>query len=216
MASPRVAMTPCARNQPYLDALAQAGMEAVLLEQPSLEGFDGLLLTGGKDVDPALYGEAPQPKTEIDLARDEFEIPLVREAIGRGLPIFGICRGVQVLNVALGGSLFQDLLEHPPTPKEQRSEPAHRVRIAPDSRLARVVGERLAVNSLHHQAVKAVAPALEAVAWAEDGTVEALESESLNALGVQWHPEEMPHAEWSRRLFDDFARRAARTKVASA
>ncbi|HEX6547840.1 MAG TPA: gamma-glutamyl-gamma-aminobutyrate hydrolase family protein [Candidatus Dormibacteraeota bacterium] len=206
---PRIAMTPCARNQPYLDALARAGAEPVLLETPNLEGFDGLLLTGGKDIDPAHYGEAPDPTTEVDPPRDQFEIPLVEEAISRGLPIFGICRGVQLLNVALGGSLFQDLPHHPPTPKELRSQPAHPVRIAPDGKLAAIVGERLEVNSLHHQAVKDVAPGLRAVAWAEDGTVEALESPDHPVLGVQWHPEEMPDAPWSERLFSAFVSRCA-------
>ena len=151
--------------------------------------LDGLLLTGGGDMDPALFGEAPHP-TLYDVAppRDRSRPRRLGMAIDRGLPILAVCRGIQVLNVALGGSLHQDVLSDPGTPlihsqKEPRDQPSHAVKIAPDSRLASVMGTDAAdVNSMHHQAVKALGRGLRAVAWAPDQIVEAVELEDPVAL----------------------------------
>jgi putative glutamine amidotransferase len=172
---------------------------------PSLDGAVGLLMPGGDDIHPRRWdaGEALHPAAEPDESRDELEIPLVLEAWRRGLPILGICRGEQLLNVALGGSLFQDIpsqigldpgLHNRGTSSE--AVEAHPVDIAAGSRLAGLVGGTGAiVNSRHHQAVLRVAPCLRAVAWyREPGgpeLVEAVEAEGRWVVGVQWHPENL-------------------------
>jgi putative glutamine amidotransferase len=206
-------------NSTYLNAIQQAGGVPLPLP-PQLSsrswkrlaaGLDGLLLTGGGDIDPALFGEAPQP-TLYDVApiRDTFEANAARWAVEHRLPLLCICRGVQVLNVALGGSLYQDVGTDPGTTlphsqKEPRDQPTHKVRIAPGSRLAEVVGaDEVEVNSMHHQALKSLGRGLAAVAWAPDQLVEGVEMPEQPGfvLGVQWHPEELiGHSEAARRLF---------------
>jgi putative glutamine amidotransferase len=206
-------------NSTYLNAIQQAGGVPLPLP-PQLSsrswkrlaaGLDGLLLTGGGDIDPALFGEAPQP-TLYDVApiRDTFEANAARWAVEHRLPLLCICRGVQVLNVALGGSLYQDVGTDPGTTlphsqKEPRDQPTHKVRIAPSSRLAEVVGaDEVEVNSMHHQALKSLGRGLAAVAWAPDQLVEGVEMPEQPGfvLGVQWHPEELiGHSEAARRLF---------------
>jgi putative glutamine amidotransferase len=174
---------------------------------PSLDGVIGLLLPGGFDIHPRWWDEeeALHHTSEPDDARDELEIPLVREAWRRGLPILGICRGEQMLNVALGGSLVQDISHHYGLAERQHlvgsseeAVEAHRVTVAPGSRLARLVGDGLVtVNSRHHQAVLTVAPCLRAVAWFHDRErgvelVEGVEAaDGRWAVGVQWHPENL-------------------------
>src|SRR4030095_13889186 len=201
-------------NSTYLNAIQQAGRPPRLASRPwrrLAAGLDGLLLTGGGDIDPALFGEAPQP-TLYDVApiRDTFEANAARWAVEHRLPLLCICRGVQVLNVALGGSLYQDVGTDPGTTlphsqKEPRDQPTHKVRIAPGSRLAEVVGaDEVEVNSMHHQALKSLGRGLAAVAWAPDQLVEGVEMPEQPGfvLGVQWHPEELiGHSEAARRLF---------------
>jgi putative glutamine amidotransferase len=194
-------------NSTYLNAIQQAGGVPLPLP-PQLSsrswkrlaaGLDGLLLTGGGDIDPALFGEAPQP-TLYDVApiRDTFEANAARWAVEHRLPLLCICRGVQVLNVALGGSLYQDVGTDPGTtlPHSQKE---------PSSRLAEVVGaDEVEVNSMHHQALKSLGRGLAAVAWAPDQLVEGVEMPEQPGfvLGVQWHPEELiGHSEAARRLF---------------
>lgn len=206
-------------NSTYLFAVQQAGGAPVPLP-PQLSaasltriarGLDGLLLTGGGDLDPALFQEAPHP-TLYDVApsRDTLEVAAVRIALERGLPILAVCRGVQLLNVALGGSLFQDvgtepgtLLRHSQT--EPRDQPTHRVSVKTGSRLAETLGgDVLEVNSMHHQAVKGLGEGLVPVAWADDQIIEGVEmtDSSRFVLGVQWHPEELcRRSEPARRLF---------------
>ena len=164
--------------------------------------LDGLCLSGGVDVAPAEYGEEPHPALgKVDAPRDRTELTLARWALAADLPILGICRGIQMLNVAAGGNLYQDLTAQLPgsllhnykvaeTPWER---PTHGVRLAAGSRLAGVLDAGgLMVNSFHHQAVKRPADGFDAVAWAEDGVVEAIEAPGRRfALGVQWHPEGM-------------------------
>jgi putative glutamine amidotransferase len=175
--------------------------------------LDGLLLTGGFDVAPEHYGEEPHPKLgDVDVAKDALELAAVKAARERGLPIFGICRGIQMIAVAFGGSLFQDLpsqveglLSH-----QQLKDPrhaSHTVEVEAGSRLAAIVGQAgaLRVNSYHHQAVKRVPDGFRVAARAADGVIEAIEATDPRhgfVLGVQWHPEAMwRRDEASRRLF---------------
>ncbi len=206
-------------NSAYLHAVQQAGGVPVPLP-PQLSdgslarvlgGLDGLLLTGGGDLDPALFGEASHATVyEVAPARDTLELSAIRTALDRRRPILAICRGIQVLNVALGGSLFQDVGTDPGTDIQHtqtgpRDQPAHRVSVKAGSRLAETLGsEEIDVNSMHHQAVKALGTGLVAVGWAPDQIVEGVELTDPDrfVLGVQWHPEELiGHAEHARRLF---------------
>lgn len=184
---------------PYRDALLAADLEPRLTpvgSGVSGQAYGGLLLMGGADVDPAFYGEARQPETEdADPGRDEYESAILREALGRDLPVLAICRGLQLLNVALGGTLVQHLqpVERHRVRTADRGAPAHAVVVEPDSLLSTVTGERtLAVNSRHHQAVKALGRSLRVCGRdPEDGTVEAVEHPGHRfVLAVQWHPED--------------------------
>lgn len=192
----------------YADAVQRAGGLALLLppdeaasEHPNevLDHVDALLVAGGVDVHPDNYGAEPHPETRYaDRHRDRFEIRLSRRAVERGLPLLGVCRGMEVLNVALGGTLEQHLPDrvgderHRPVPGEFTE---HDVRLEPDSLAARAVGaERLTVKSHHHQGIAELAEALEASGFSDDdGEIEALElPDHRFALGVLWHPEEDP------------------------
>lgn len=186
----------------YVDSVARAGGLPVLLPVVGPEtvgdlvtAVDGLLLTGGGDIAPSRYGAQPVPETSgVDPGRDAFEIALVEEAVARDLPLLAICRGMQLLNVVLGGSLVQHLpavTEHAHDLTQRWAEGVHPVRIDPDSHLAEALGVvAVEVNSIHHQAVERPAPGARAVAWAPDGTVEALEiPDSPHVVAVQWHPE---------------------------
>lgn len=179
------------------------------------ERVDGLLLAGGGDVDPAFYDETAGDQVRgIDRERDEIEITLVRWAVEEGKPLFAICRGIQVMNVALGGSLYQDVLSDMPGAIRHsyfqglgfaRDYLAHDAELVPHSHLARLLdGERFAVNSLHHQGIKKLAPDLTLTARAPDGLIEAVEVEDHDfAIGVQWHPEALaPKDPVMRRLFE--------------
>lgn len=186
----------------YVTSLEQAGarvrvLDAALDTLPkALEGCDGLLLTGGVDVNPRAYGEAPHPTVELDAARDDYELALAALAIERDLPLLAICRGVQVLNVAAGGTLIQDLpSQHPSATAHSIVEPrnavAHDVAITPGTCLSALLGRpAIAVNSRHHQAVKDPAPDFVVSAVSPDGVIEAIERPaSTFCVGVQWHPE---------------------------
>jgi putative glutamine amidotransferase len=213
-------------NSAYLHAIQHAGGVPVLLP-PSLSpaslerlarGLDGLLLTGGGDIDPGVFGETPQPTVyEVSPARDALELAAVRLALERGLPVLAVCRGLQLLAVALGGTLFQDVGSDPGTQlrhsqREPRDQPTHKVKVKAGSRLAETLGtDELEVNSMHHQAVKALGTGLTAVAWAPDQIIEGVEmtDSARLVLGVQWHPEEMvEHSEPARRLFAALVRSA--------
>lgn len=173
---------------------------------------NGLLLTGGPDIDPSYYDEEPLPKLGcITPERDRLEVLLVREFAAMGKPIFAVCRGEQVLNVALGGSLYQDIysqcevLQH--SQKAPKSHLSHRVDVTEGSLVHRIAGSvSFRVNSFHHQAVKAPAPGLRVTAKSTDGIVEAIEgTDHPFLLGVQWHPEETAGTdERSRKLFEAF------------
>ena len=191
-----------------------AGAEPVVLASGTvrLGAIDGLLLPGGWDVDPALYGEEPDAAVgPIDPELDRTELELFRQARSGGLPVLGICRGQQVINVALGGSLFQHIDDHDQRALG-RSHLAHRVAVDPASELAQAAGETtLEVNSLHHQAVRSLAPGLKATATGDDGTVEGIESDDGLIVAVQCHPEELAgDLPWARSLFERFVSRARR------
>jgi putative glutamine amidotransferase len=202
-------------NSAYVRALVAVGLVPLVsssLLDPTrapalLDRVDGLLLTGGEDVDPARYHAAPHPKLDnTDAARDAVELALISGARARRLPLLGICRGIQILNVAFGGTLFQDLASEHPTAIDHADETRpHGVRLAPQSLVHRTVGTlQASVNSRHHQAVRQLGPGLVATAWANDGVIEALEAENGSApwmLAVQWHPED----DAERALFQGFA-----------
>lgn len=188
--------------QVYLDGVARAGGVPLLLppvgtDLSVLDVVDGLVVIGGADVDPGWYGAEPHPTTrDTRPERDRHELRLLEAALERGLPVLGVCRGAQVLNVALGGSLHQHLPEV--TGHEQhRPEPgvfgSSRVRTEPGTQAARILGEETTVPCYHHQALDRVADPLRVTARADDGTVEAVELPGPGwVLGVQWHPEENP------------------------
>jgi putative glutamine amidotransferase len=208
-------------NQPYKDSISNAGGSYELIPMnltldaldTLLTRLDGILFTGGYDVDPQCYGGQPHNKVEgIDADRDRCELFLVRRAIERGKPFLGICRGIQVINVALGGSLYEDLgeqfspeLQHD-NHDQRRNYLAHHVKLEAGSRLDQILGtQNIQVNSLHHQGVRRLAPDVHATGYAPDGLVEAFELPSHPfGLAVQWHPEELQEHESMRRLFQAF------------
>jgi putative glutamine amidotransferase len=212
--------------QAYLDAILTAGGLPILLPTslpitilPELVNrFDGFVFSGGGDVDPALYGgHLDATVHSTDPERDAFECALIPLVLGADKPLLAICRGAQILNVALGGSLYEDIpsalpaaLRHDWYPNIPRDYLAHTVEIEPGSRLAEILGTRkLRTNSLHHQAIRQPAPALEVVARAEDGVIEAVElPEKRFAIGVQWHPECLPDEPAMQRLFSEFVNAA--------
>jgi len=188
----RVVTVACGDSAPYIEALKKAGVE--LVEGDHLLGFDGLVLMGGTDVNPALYGEERGPETdEPDDARDQLECSLIEEALVRDLPILGICRGLQILNVQHGGSLVQHMEGHQVRTPENRGLPVHSVAIEPGTHLAVIAGPKLKweVNSRHHQAIARVGEGLVISARdPRDGTIEAVERPDKRfVVAVQWHPE---------------------------
>jgi putative glutamine amidotransferase len=212
-------------NESYTNAALSAGLRPYILPvltpdvaDALLDGVDGLLLTGGEDVDPAHYGAPPHPRLgEVHPQRDAFEIALVRAALERRLPTLAICRGIQVANVALGGTLVQDIGSECPNALTHdgdwdRDQRVHPLSVTPASRLAHAIGAtELEVNSLHHQAVAKLAPGLTAVAHAPDGIIEGAEwsDDDWWFVGAQWHPEELTASKepWDRSLFSAFAAR---------
>jgi putative glutamine amidotransferase len=218
-------------NGAYIRAVQAAGGIPVLLTphftsevQAALwQRLDGLLLTGGGDIEPARFGEPRHPTVDdVAPARDELEIGLTRRALADDVPLLAICRGIQVLNVALGGTLVQDIASELPgalahSQTAPRHEPTHAVKVMGEgTRLGRVLGAaEIAVNSLHHQALKGLGEGLSPVAWAPDGVIEGVEMAGERfVLGVQWHPEELVgHDPAARHLFAavvDAARHRAR------
>jgi len=223
----------------YLEAIEAAGGEPVPLlpgaagsPEALLHALDGLLLTGGKDIDPKLYGQTLQEglDVEVDRPRDELEIPLARRALERDLPVLGICRGIQVLNVVAGGTLFQDISlagiargshnQRVAIPEPPEDAAVHEVTVTPGSQVAEILGEtRMGVNTFHHQVIERPASRFAVVARSVeprgDGVIEAIDvAGHAFAIGVQWHPERM----WRRapacaRLFAALVRAAARNPV---
>ena len=191
----------------YLRALLKVGAVPLIIPvirsdrilEQLFQMVDGLLLIGGPDLDPIQYHQRPVPALrKVTPARDDVEMKITRRAVDTGLPILAICRGIQVLNVALGGTLWQDIAtqlpeaaKHDYYPDYPEDYPAHHVRLVSGSRLAGIVGvEEFSVNSLHHQAIDRLGHGLRVVADAPDGVIEAVEAEDGRwIIGVQWHPE---------------------------
>lgn len=188
----------------------------------AFSGLKGILLTGGRDIDPIHYGEEEHETTDIDFDRDALELPLCKRAMEEDFPIFGICRGIQIMNVAMGSSLYQDIpsqftghLTHKII--ENTNDSWHDIQIQQDSLLNQITGETTAeVNSRHHQSLKVIGEGFTVTAQSKDGIIEAIEDESKRfVLGVQYHPERMfrtaESCEHRRKLFEAFIR-AASTK----
>jgi putative glutamine amidotransferase len=211
-----------AANQRYVQAIEAAGGAPLLIPllddeialRSIYQSLTGLLLPGGADLDPRLYGEAPHPKLgPLDVAMDRVELLLLGWALADDRPVLGICRGQQTLNVGLGGNLYQDLpgqfgrsIDHRAS-REERPRLVHEIEVRPETRLAAIIGPgRRMVNSLHHQGVKDVAPGLLASAHSPDGLVEGLESpEHRFVLSMQCHPEELyEQHDWAMALFRAF------------
>lgn len=205
----------------YVDALRRAGaLPVVLPPQPEnaleiLETLDGLVLAGGFDCAPSLYGEEQHPTVQpMDSRRQENDLALAGAARQLGVPTLGICLGLQVMNVAAGGSLVQDIDSQVGTDVRHASEPENRARhdvtIQPGTQLAAILGEQsMNVNSSHHQAIRNVAEGFRVTAQAPDGIVEGMEDPQLPFyLGVQWHPEDMPGENSASRLFAAFVEAA--------
>jgi putative glutamine amidotransferase len=222
---PTIGITNCRKLEDYRQSVLHVGGDVRVLEtaadlKGALEGLDGLLLTGGGDIDPVLYGEAPHATLDpAEPGRDQFELGLVSLARQQGLPLLAICRGIQVLNVACGGTLVQDIpsqvtgaLSHRlAVPPHQPMEFAHEIWIDKDTQLSRIMRERLSdsdacdVNSRHHQAIRQVAPGFVASATAPDGVIEAIEDPKARfCVGVQWHPENFFRTGEFRPLFEGF------------
>jgi len=226
---PVIGITPCRLLPDYLESIRRAGGEPTVLEltaTPSLEGLDGVMLTGGGDIAPSYYHETPHPKANPpDATRDAFELELAKLALDNDVPMFGVCRGLQVLNVAAGGTLIQDI----PSEVNQAlghevNSPlnaiAHEVWITRGSSLANTMqeqlvdGEVLQVNSRHHQAIKQPAAGFEVSATAPDGVIEAIERSGARfCLAVQWHPENFWRTGEFRALFEEFVRVCSKSTI---
>lgn len=196
----------CYISEEYCQSVSKAGGIPLLLPPTtSLEDLtgqlkfcNGLLLPGGDDINPLIYGEEPYKDLgEVHLKVDRYEITLTQLALELNVPILGICRGCQLLNIACGGNVYQDLSEYPSaylkhTQKAKRYEPTHTISISPSSLLTPIFGTTLSVNSFHHQAINHLGKDLVATAYAKDGIIEAIEMPSRHfVMGVQWHPEIM-------------------------
>jgi putative glutamine amidotransferase len=206
-------------NEDYVDAVVQSGGVPFIIPytadeeviRTQMKQVQGLILSGGHDVDPHLYGEELDPKIgEIWPARDHFDMLLLKFAEEMDKPILGVCRGAQIINVAHGGSLYQDITNRSEkTFKHEQGHtpdlPTHRVHVKEGSLLAQTLGKtNFLTNSFHHQLIKKVASDLKAVAQTEDGVTEGLENEVGNILAVQWHPEMLhrnPDVKFMNNLF---------------
>lgn len=219
-----IGITPSNRLNDYLESIKRAGGEPRVLSTdspPTLDGLDGVLFTGGGDVDPAHYRDARHPNTnEPDAVRDAFELALAKLALAKGTPLLAICRGLQVINVAAGGTLIQDIPAQVNQPLgHQVDSPsfaiAHEVWVTSGTALARVMREELddsevlQVNSRHHQAIGKTAEGFTISATAPDGIVEAIERPGARfCLAVQWHPENFWRTGEFRSLFEEFVKAA--------
>ena len=215
-----------AASKPFILALLAVGASPVIIPlgmaeaqlREIYERLDGVLLAGGNDLSPATYGQTLNPKTEgVDPARDQCELMMARWALADHKPVFGICRGIQALNVAAGGTLIQDVTEtvphairHQYAPEKPRDYVAHDIDTLNGTRLATILGGHARVNSFHHQAIEQVAPGFHISARAPDGVIEAIEPDNETfAVGVQWHPESLIEIDPTMRaLFETFVTQA--------
>ncbi len=204
-------------NSNYVKALTNAKAEVVIILPESdlsriIEGLDGILIPGGSDIDPSLYHEENTNSIDIDPEIDALDLSVIKVALTHHCEIFGICRGLQIINVALGGSLIQDMptyltsqIDHNFSENHNAPIHGHLIQVTPDSKLAQCFPHGIEVNSYHHQAIKKLADGLSVSAFSEDGMIEAFEGERLFA--VQWHPERMIENPLFQQLFDDFVAR---------
>lgn len=230
--SPRIGITHCAHLADYVEAVRRAGGDPRVIDPGAGEPadvmgtIDGLLLTGGADVNPALYGETRHQMVEdAEPGRDEYEMALSRLAVVRNIPVLGLCRGAQVLNVAMGGTLVQDIPTQVPdalshTVTDTPITLGHEIWVSRGSGLWRALEERLSeddvceVNSRHHQAVARLADGFEVSATAPDGVIEAIERPGLRfCIGVQWHPENFWRTGEFRCLFEAFVEACRREQA---
>ncbi len=245
MSAPRIGITGITRsvsgtdrtgvNAAYVRAVLRAGGVPLILSPligiehngVILAGLDGLVLSGGEDVDPVHYGHAPHPDLgDVDPQRDAFELAIFRDARAYGLPVLAICRGIQLVNVAMGGTLWQDIPSERPealrhAQAAQRDDRTHQVDLVPGSRLAEALGGTICeVNSFHHQSIRDLATGLAVTGRAPDGEIEGVESADDGPwlLAVQWHPEEFHHHRTApdHGLFDALVREAGATRPAHA
>ena len=211
-------------NQTYFDAVALGGGIPVLVNYGSdedyeaiAERFDGLVVTGGEDLDPALFHQLAHPSVEVtDPRMDTLDLELIRRFAAKGKPILGICRGIQSINVVFGGTLIQDLntqypamrpaghQQHKAEPKPAMDAPFHDNTFAEGTLLYELFGPRHAVNSFHHQNIDRVADGFVVSSWSEDGLAEAIEKDKI--LAVQWHPERLTADPGHRAIFETFVR----------
>ncbi|MBN2877227.1 MAG: gamma-glutamyl-gamma-aminobutyrate hydrolase family protein [Bacilli bacterium] len=203
-------------NQAYYDGLTNAGADCIILTpMPTenlhifLEQCDGLLVPGGNDVNPKIYDEMNDGSYPIEDEIETLDLEAIHYMFENKKPIFGICRGLQIINVAFGGTLYQDLptqtntyLDHNYSLNNKAPMNGHWIDVDVNSHLYTMLGSRIEVNSYHHQGIKDLAPNLKASAYANDGLVEALETEGI--LAVQWHPERMTSLPQFQALFNDF------------
>lgn len=212
-------------NEAYVKAVSRTSGIPIILPvsheknaKKLISTVNGLILSGGNDVSPEIYGEEPLSKlSELNPLRDEFEIALLKEAIKQNKPVLGICRGFQLLNTAFGGTLYQDVsynescnLQH-----MQQTEPIfpiHSVDIKEGSIIYSILGGSVRVNSLHHQMIKNVSPDFHEVAWSKDGVIEAIEkNDGSFVIGIQWHPEIMSEtSDLMQGIFNRFVNEAAK------
>ena len=197
----------------YLDALARTGAEGVVSADPDdLEGCRGLLLPGGWDADPALYGQPNRGSQHVNRALDDLQLAALERFVRSGRPVLGICRGLQIMNIYFGGTLIQHLPGYRTHARDEDvdEDKIHPTRAGAGSIVHRLYGERFTVNSSHHQAVELPGRGVRITQWSDDGVAEALEHETLPAWGVQWHPERMsfgrsrPDCADGRRVFEYF------------
>ncbi len=209
-------------NEAYINAVHGAGAVPLLIPVTNdrqvitsiLDGCGGIIMTGGEDISPLIFGEEPvKGLGKLSPRRDTFDLLLFEMALERSYPIFGVCRGMQLINVALGGTLYQNIDDIPEfniqhIQKAGRHEVTHHIDVAEGTYLFEALGERALVNSWHHQAIKELAPNLRVTARSRDGVIEAVESVGPDMppiIGVQWHPEELAATVPSMaRLFETF------------
>jgi putative glutamine amidotransferase len=194
----------------YIEALQAAHAEVVLLYpkpfdelKAELQSLDGLMIVGGKDVHPSFYGEQNVASFEEHISIDQLDIDVIRIAIEMNKEILGICRGLQVINVALGGTLHQHIDGH----RSKSLTKTHSITVLPETLLSTLIDTKSEVNSFHHQAIKTLAPFIRVSAMSEDGIIEAIEAPKL--LAVQWHPERMRHLKEYSTFFEAFVKRAS-------
>ncbi|MBC1525566.1 gamma-glutamyl-gamma-aminobutyrate hydrolase family protein [Listeria booriae] len=212
-------------NDTYVKAIAKAGGAPLILPvttttyaEEIVSRIDGLVLTGGDDISPFLYGEEPLAQLSSTLPeRDLYEMALLKATLAQNKPVLAICRGVQLMNVAFGGTLYQDISYAPNIERQhlQRTDPVfpiHSITTQPESELHAIFGEKAMVNSLHHQVIRDVADGFQATAWASDGVIEGMEREGdLFVVGVQWHPEIMVKQDDEMcPLFETFVQKVAK------